>query len=113
MFLTNLYCAGVVRCEADYSYNADAHGWVKIHTTPEPWEDAFLRCHSEGKRKLEVSVACSDMDIVLDTRLVRWLSGRLLRYMSRVRSPHGTNICMAFRWLFRVWLFVYVISLSL
>ena len=41
--------------------------------------------------------------------LVKGLRERLLRCVSRVRSPHGINICMAYRSLFRIWLFVYVI----
>ena len=49
------------------------------------------------------------------TRLALYLSDRLsVRCVSRVRSPNVTNICISnYIYLFRVWLFVYVVFLCL
>ncbi|KAJ8727836.1 hypothetical protein PYW08_016221 [Mythimna loreyi] len=43
-----LIATDVVRCNPDYFFNFDAGGWLKLHTTPQPWEEAFVRCHDEG-----------------------------------------------------------------
>lgn len=54
--------------------------------------------------KLEVKY----LKAFLDENLAQWLCNRLLRYGSQVVSPHWTNICMAYRWLFQDCVVVYV-----
>ncbi|CAH1645773.1 unnamed protein product [Spodoptera littoralis] len=45
LFVLNLEHA---QCKPDYLFNANANGWLKVHTIPATWEEAFLRCHYEG-----------------------------------------------------------------
>ena len=50
---------------------------------------------------IEAGAQCGISPIIehlLETaRLARWLNDRLLRCMTRVRSPYRANICMAYR----------------
>ncbi|KAJ8730415.1 hypothetical protein PYW07_017453 [Mythimna separata] len=32
----------------DYLFSFEAGGWLKLHKTPQPWEEAFVQCHDEG-----------------------------------------------------------------
>ncbi|XP_022830649.1 C-type mannose receptor 2-like isoform X1 [Spodoptera litura] len=36
------------QCDPQYWFNMDVNGWLKVHTIPATWEEAFLRCHYEG-----------------------------------------------------------------
>ncbi|KAF9817596.1 hypothetical protein SFRURICE_014735 [Spodoptera frugiperda] len=45
LFMLNLDRA---QCTPQYWFNMDANGWLKLHTIPATWEEAFLRCHYEG-----------------------------------------------------------------
>lgn len=48
--LSNLFVLNLeyVQCTSDYLFNVNANGWLKVHTIPATWEQAFLRCHYEG-----------------------------------------------------------------
>nr|XP_049705778.1 secretory phospholipase A2 receptor-like [Helicoverpa armigera] len=46
--VTLLYITDFVVCKPDYKYNEDVNGWLKFHTIPRTWEDAFLQCYYEG-----------------------------------------------------------------
>ncbi|KAJ8727841.1 hypothetical protein PYW08_016226 [Mythimna loreyi] len=36
------------RCEYDFILNVEAGGWLDVHTEPETWEEAFVKCHQRG-----------------------------------------------------------------
>lgn len=46
--------------------------------------------------------------ICIDTRLAQWLRSLLLRYMPQFQFPYRSIICMAYIYLFRASVFVYI-----
>uniref|UniRef100_A0A2A4JGL8 C-type lectin domain-containing protein n=1 Tax=Heliothis virescens TaxID=7102 RepID=A0A2A4JGL8_HELVI len=43
-----LFATDSVLSKPQYLFSYEAEGWLKLHTFPATWEQAFVRCHYEG-----------------------------------------------------------------
>ncbi|XP_072932316.1 uncharacterized protein [Epargyreus clarus] len=70
------------RC--DYSYFADAEGWLKVNPIPANWFEARLRCHLEGGK------LASPLTTGLSESMMKYIDGEVDRRWGVYTGIHAT-----------------------